>query len=256
MIENKDHFVAQRSVPCDFAFLQAAIRRATVQRLFTPVLVGTALKNKGVQPLLDGVLDYLPNPTEVKNYAILNDEWVSLYPKSPQIVTVDEIIWHFMKLTVCLETLCTNASVCLCVRDASETSKIEMDPTRDSANPYVGLAFKLEVRFNSSCLFLHICLSGRSQSVTLCFFRWYFFINRQAGLASWRMWGFTRAVWRRENTSTTHAQARRSEFRGLCVSTLTRWRWERTSAICQRSQFSIYGLQLRNIRGRLLVKMA
>ncbi|XP_074536078.1 elongation factor G, mitochondrial [Halichoeres trimaculatus] len=54
--------------------LKAAIRRATVQRLFTPVLVGTALKNKGVQPLLDAVLDYLPNPTEVKNYAILNEE--------------------------------------------------------------------------------------------------------------------------------------------------------------------------------------
>lgn len=54
--------------------LKAAIRRATVQRLFSPVLVGTALKNKGVQPLLDAVLDYLPNPTEVKNYAILNQE--------------------------------------------------------------------------------------------------------------------------------------------------------------------------------------
>lgn len=54
--------------------LKAAIRRATVQRLFSPVLVGTALKNKGVQPLLDAVLDYLPNPTEVQNYAILNKE--------------------------------------------------------------------------------------------------------------------------------------------------------------------------------------
>ncbi|XP_041729505.1 elongation factor G, mitochondrial [Coregonus clupeaformis] len=54
--------------------LKAAIRRATVQRLFSPVLVGTALKNKGVQPLLNAVLDYLPNPTEVNNYALFNDE--------------------------------------------------------------------------------------------------------------------------------------------------------------------------------------
>ncbi|KAJ7990446.1 hypothetical protein DPEC_G00300400 [Dallia pectoralis] len=54
--------------------LKAAIRRATVQRLFSPVLVGTALKNKGVQPLLNAVLEYLPNPTEVNNYALLNDD--------------------------------------------------------------------------------------------------------------------------------------------------------------------------------------
>ncbi|XP_023838405.1 elongation factor G, mitochondrial [Salvelinus sp. IW2-2015] len=54
--------------------LKTAIRRATVQRLFSPVLVGTALKNKGVQPLLNTVLDYLPNPTEINNYALFNDE--------------------------------------------------------------------------------------------------------------------------------------------------------------------------------------
>nr|MCW2727448.1 fusA [Aeromicrobium sp.] len=45
--------------------LKPAIRRATLAAKLNPVLCGTAFKNKGVQPLLDAVIDYLPNPLDV-----------------------------------------------------------------------------------------------------------------------------------------------------------------------------------------------
>jgi elongation factor G len=45
--------------------IRAAIRRATLEIEMTPVFVGSAFKNKGVQPLLDGVIDYLPSPLDV-----------------------------------------------------------------------------------------------------------------------------------------------------------------------------------------------
>lgn len=47
-----------------------ALRRATVSLRFTPVFVGSAFKNTGVQPLLDGVCAYLPDPSEVANQAL------------------------------------------------------------------------------------------------------------------------------------------------------------------------------------------
>ncbi|GHB50442.1 elongation factor G [Pseudovibrio japonicus] len=48
-----------------FEKLQELIRKGTIAGDFVPVLCGTAFKNKGVQPLLDAVVDYLPSPVEV-----------------------------------------------------------------------------------------------------------------------------------------------------------------------------------------------
>jgi elongation factor G len=45
--------------------LKAAIRRATITGALNPVLCGSAFKNKGVQPMLDAVIDYLPSPLDV-----------------------------------------------------------------------------------------------------------------------------------------------------------------------------------------------
>ncbi|HEY3758694.1 MAG TPA: elongation factor G [Solirubrobacteraceae bacterium] len=47
------------------AVLKQAIRKATLSTKLTPVLCGSSFKNKGVQPLLDAVLDYLPSPLDV-----------------------------------------------------------------------------------------------------------------------------------------------------------------------------------------------
>jgi elongation factor G len=42
-----------------------AIRRSTIANEVVPILNGTAFKNKGVQPLLDAVVDYLPSPMDL-----------------------------------------------------------------------------------------------------------------------------------------------------------------------------------------------
>ena len=51
------------------ADIKASIRRNTISLKFFPVLMGSAIKNKGVQLALNAVLDYLPNPLEKENYA-------------------------------------------------------------------------------------------------------------------------------------------------------------------------------------------
>ncbi len=49
----------------DAATLKKLIRKGTLEQAFVPVLCGSAFKNKGVQPLLDAVVDYMPAPTDV-----------------------------------------------------------------------------------------------------------------------------------------------------------------------------------------------
>src|SRR5687768_16906108 len=63
------------------AELRAAIRKGTLALNLTPVFMGSAYKNRGVQKLLDGVAEYLPNPSEVINEGLdldKNEEKVEL----------------------------------------------------------------------------------------------------------------------------------------------------------------------------------
>jgi len=50
----------------DMQALKRAIRQATIDLKLVPIFCGAALRNKGVQPLLDGIVEYLPSPLEVR----------------------------------------------------------------------------------------------------------------------------------------------------------------------------------------------
>jgi len=66
--------------------LIAAIRRATIAGAITPVLCGSAFKNKGVQPMLDAIVDYLPSPVDIppiKGHAVGHEDIVIERPADP-----------------------------------------------------------------------------------------------------------------------------------------------------------------------------
>lgn len=100
--------------------LADGLRRATVACRFSPVFMGTAIKNKGVQALLDGMCAYLPNPMEVP--AVAND------------VTVAK------KLAA--EATQEGQDSDAAVAAAQAGSEVQLVPASEA--PLVGLAFKLE----------------------------------------------------------------------------------------------------------------
>ena len=109
-LTNSDDHIAEiylnEKTPTDNE-IKEAIRRCCIKRTFTPLLCGSALKNVGVQPLLDAACEFLPNPSEVENYAFDNSE---TQPRSEKV----------------------------------QPLRVKMNPVRSKDNPMVSLAFKLE----------------------------------------------------------------------------------------------------------------
>jgi len=81
--ELTDAVLEEKDIP--EPLLRQAIRKGTLERKLTPVLMGSAYKNKGVQPLLDAVTYYLPCPADVQNQALNmeNGEQPIVLPSDP-----------------------------------------------------------------------------------------------------------------------------------------------------------------------------
>ncbi|AHI26000.1 elongation factor G [Komagataeibacter swingsii] len=73
----------------DVATLKRCIKKGTIKGDFRPVLCGTAFKNKGVQPLLDAVIDFLPAPNDVEGIRIAPPEDEEVDENKLPIIPVD-----------------------------------------------------------------------------------------------------------------------------------------------------------------------
>ena len=65
--------------------LAAAIRRGTIERKFFPIFCGSALKNKGVQLILDAVHDYLPSPLDIEPQTAMDPRTDEKAVRAPDI---------------------------------------------------------------------------------------------------------------------------------------------------------------------------
>jgi elongation factor G len=76
LAEVDDHLMEKyvASAPISVEELKAAVRKGTIQMKLIPVLCGASFKNKGVQALLDGVVDYLPSPLDIPAVQGINPE--------------------------------------------------------------------------------------------------------------------------------------------------------------------------------------
>ncbi len=70
--EAMEKYLEDGDVPTDI--LKRAIKKGTISGEFRPVVCGSSFKNKGVQPLLDAVIDYLPSPVDIEGIKVAPEE--------------------------------------------------------------------------------------------------------------------------------------------------------------------------------------
>lgn len=98
LAENDDVFLERYlEQDCDAETIRAAVRRTTLARRLTPVLCGSALRNTGVQPLLDAVIACLPSPEDTPPASAHNPkdgstEAISCSPGAPLLGLVFKVI--------------------------------------------------------------------------------------------------------------------------------------------------------------------
>src|SRR5206468_1641661 len=71
--------------------LQAGIRRLTIKNELVPVICGAAFKNKGVQPLLDAVVDYLPSPIDIPDIVGTNPDTKQPETRPSDLARIDHV---------------------------------------------------------------------------------------------------------------------------------------------------------------------
>jgi len=76
--------------------IKRALRRATIASMLQPVLCGSAFKNKGVQPLLDAVIDYLPAPVDVPPVEGLDSEGATLHREPSDEAPFSGLVFKIM----------------------------------------------------------------------------------------------------------------------------------------------------------------
>ncbi len=93
--ELMERLLAEEGVPGEL--IHEVLGKAVVQLEFTPVYLGSAYRNKGIQPLLDAVVRYLPSPLQVENRALHHDESAGSFrlepdPEKPTVAMAFKIV--------------------------------------------------------------------------------------------------------------------------------------------------------------------